>query len=68
MEDPSVANALRVEKGGFAFVPLGTPHTYTIHSKRVRMLGMSTPSDFGDHIEATGKNVRTEGKRRGANA
>jgi mannose-6-phosphate isomerase-like protein (cupin superfamily) len=50
--------SVRVEKNGFAFVPLGTPHTYTIHSRRVRMLGTSTPSDFGDHIERTGKRVR----------
>jgi mannose-6-phosphate isomerase-like protein (cupin superfamily) len=47
--------SVRVEKGGFAFVPLGTPHTYVIHSRKVRMLGLSTPSDFGDHIEKTGR-------------
>jgi mannose-6-phosphate isomerase-like protein (cupin superfamily) len=55
--------SLRVEKHGFAFVPRGTPHTYTIHSRRVRMLGITAPSDFGDHIERTGRRVRVKGKR-----
>jgi mannose-6-phosphate isomerase-like protein (cupin superfamily) len=59
--------SVRCEKGAFAFVPLGTPHTYKIHSRRVRMLGISTPSDFGDHIERTGKRVRPKPKRRTEN-
>jgi mannose-6-phosphate isomerase-like protein (cupin superfamily) len=49
--------SVRCEKGAFAFVPLGTPHTYKIHSRRVRMLGISTPSDFGDDIERTGRRI-----------
>ncbi len=56
--------SVRVEKNGFVFVPLGTPYTYVIHSRLVRMLGISTPSDFGDHIERTGKRVRVKGARR----
>jgi quercetin dioxygenase-like cupin family protein len=39
---------------GFAFVPKGTPHTYTITSDEVRLLGFSAPSSFGDNIEKTG--------------
>jgi quercetin dioxygenase-like cupin family protein len=52
------------EKGAFVFIPRGTPHTYAIQSKRVRLLGITTPSDFGDHIERTGRRVRATGKRR----
>ena len=48
----------RLKRHGFAYVPIGTPHTYTIHSKEVRMLGISAPSDFGDNIEKTGKPLR----------
>jgi mannose-6-phosphate isomerase-like protein (cupin superfamily) len=50
--------SFRVTKGGFAFVPRGTPHSYTINSRWVRLLGFTTPSDFGDNIERTGKRVR----------
>ena len=52
------------ERGAFMFIPRGTPHTYTIDSPRVRLLGFTTPSDFGDHIERTGKRVRTGSARR----
>lgn len=51
-------DSFKVRKGAFAYVPLGTPHTYTIHSKEVRMLGISTPSDFADNIENTGERMR----------
>lgn len=43
--------------GGFVFLPRGIPHGYTITSEEVRLLGFSTPSDFGDHIEQTGEPV-----------
>lgn len=51
----------KVKKGAFVYIPLGTPHTYTIHSKTVRMPWISAPSAFGDNIEATGKRVRGAG-------
>jgi mannose-6-phosphate isomerase-like protein (cupin superfamily) len=54
-----------LKRHGFAYVPLGTPHTYTIHSKEVRMLGISAPSDFGDNIERTGKPFKARGRSRG---
>jgi quercetin dioxygenase-like cupin family protein len=60
--------SMRVEKHGFAFVPRGTPHTYVIHSRSVRLLGISTPSDFGDNIERTGRRMRPEAKRGGTRA
>ena len=55
-----------VQKHGFAFLPRGIPHTYTIDSKSARILGMSLPSTFGDHVERTGKRVphRTTAKDR----
>jgi len=42
----------------FVFVPIGTPHTYKIHTDEVRLIGISSPSAFGDNIEATGEPVR----------
>jgi mannose-6-phosphate isomerase-like protein (cupin superfamily) len=57
-----------VEKNGFVYLPRGIPHSYTIHSRRVRMLGLSTPSAFGDNIERTGKPVKPERKRGAASA
>ena len=48
------AKRFRVKDGAFVYIPLGTPHTYAIHSRTVRMLGISAPSDFGDHIENDG--------------
>ena len=46
-----------VGEGGFVFVPLGVPHTYVIHSEEAHLLGFSTPSAFGDYIEATGERL-----------
>ena len=46
--------AFDVQDHGFVYVPRGTPHTYTIHSNEARLLGLSTPSTFGDNIERTG--------------
>lgn len=44
-----------VGENGFVFLPRNVEHGYTIHNDGpVRLLGLSTPSDFGDHIEATG--------------
>ena len=43
--------------GGFVFLPRGIPHSYKIDSEEVRLLGISTPSEFGDHIERTGKRI-----------
>ena len=57
--------SFRLEKGGFAYVPLGTPHTYKIHSRTVRLIGISAPSAFGDHIEATGTPVQKARNRGG---
>ena len=50
--------SFKVKEGAFVYIPLGTPHTYKIHSKKVRLLGISAPSAFGDNIERTGKRVR----------
>jgi mannose-6-phosphate isomerase-like protein (cupin superfamily) len=55
------AKRYRVNDGAFVYIPLGTPHTYEIHSRSVKMLGISAPSDFGDHVERTGKRVRGGG-------
>ena len=55
------ATRFRVKDGAFVYIPLGTPHTYEIHSRTVRMLGISAPSVFGDHIERTGVRVVEEG-------
>ena len=55
--------SFKVEKNAFVYVPLGTPHTYKIHSRTVRMIGISAPSAFGDHIEQTGTPVRPARKR-----
>jgi len=50
--------SFKVRENGFAFLPRGIPHSYTIHSKEVRLLGLSAPSGFGDHIEQTGTLVK----------
>jgi mannose-6-phosphate isomerase-like protein (cupin superfamily) len=61
--------SFKMEKGGFVYIPLGTPHTYKISSRTVRLIGISTPSAFGDNIEAMGTPVKkalrggTRGKR-----
>lgn len=45
-----------VGNDGFVFLPRNVQHGYTIHSDGpVRFLGLSTPSNFGDNIELTGK-------------
>lgn len=56
---------VRLKRYGFAYVPLGTPHTYTIHSREVRLLGISAPSAFADNIERTGVPVRSRRSVRG---
>jgi quercetin dioxygenase-like cupin family protein len=48
-----------VKENGFMFLPRGIPHRYTIESEEARLLGLSTPSAFGDHIERTGKLVKS---------
>ena len=49
-----------VGANGFVFLPRNVQHGYTIHNDgHVRFLGLSTPSHFGDHIEATGKRLTT---------
>ena len=52
--------SFRVRDHGFVLLPRGIPHSYTIESEEVRLLGFSTPSTFGDHIERTGKRVRRD--------
>jgi mannose-6-phosphate isomerase-like protein (cupin superfamily) len=49
--------SFKVQENGFMFLPRGIPHSYKINSKEARLLGISTPSEFGDHIEQTGKPV-----------
>jgi quercetin dioxygenase-like cupin family protein len=56
--DGRSAKRFRVADGAFVYIPLGTPHAYEIHSRSVKMLGISASSDFGDHVERTGKRVR----------
>ena len=51
------ARSFEVKDGGFMFVPRGILHSYTIDSEEARLLGMSAPSGFGDHIERTGRPV-----------
>lgn len=55
--------SFQVKDNGFMFLPRGVPHSYTIESKEVRLLGFSTPSGFGDHIERTGKPIRPRRQR-----
>jgi quercetin dioxygenase-like cupin family protein len=47
--------SLKVSDNGFVFLPRGIAHSYSIDSDEARLLGLSTPSGFGDHIEQTGK-------------
>jgi len=47
-----------VKENGFVFLPRGIPHGYTIDSAEARLLGLSTPSGFGDHIERSGKRIK----------
>ncbi len=51
-----------LKEHGFVFLPRGIPHTYTIHSDEVRLLGLSTPSAFADDIEETGKTMTPQRK------
>lgn len=49
------ADSFEVGANGFVFLPRNVQHGYTIHNDGpVRFLGLSAPSDFGDHIERTG--------------
>jgi quercetin dioxygenase-like cupin family protein len=50
--------SFKANQHGFVFLPRGIPHSYTIDSKEVRLLGLSTPSGFGDQIERTGELVK----------
>ena len=50
--------SFKAKGGGFVFLPRNIPHSYKINSDEVRLLGLSTPSGFGDHIEQTGKPVQ----------
>jgi len=47
--------SFKVNENGFMFLPRGIPHGYTIESTEVRLLGISTPSAFGDRIEQAGR-------------
>ena len=48
----------KVSDGGFVYLPRNVQHGYTIHNDGpVRFLALSTPSDFGDHIEDTGERI-----------
>jgi len=49
--------SFKVNENGFVFLPRDIPHSYRIESEEVRLLGFSTPSGFGDHIEQTGKPI-----------
>lgn len=53
-----------VERGGFVFLPRNIPHGYTIRSRTARLLVITTPSGFGDHVEAEGRRVRHEARGR----
>jgi quercetin dioxygenase-like cupin family protein len=55
--------SFKVANNGFVFLPRGIAHRYTIESTEARLLGLSTPSGFGDQIERTGKRVQPHGKR-----
>lgn len=58
-------DAFDVHEGGFVYLPRGIQHGYTIHNDGpVRFLGISTPSDFGDHIEATGTRISDKEARK----
>jgi mannose-6-phosphate isomerase-like protein (cupin superfamily) len=50
--------SFKVKENGLMFLPRGIPHSYRIDSGEVRLLGFSTLSDFGDHIEQTGKPMK----------
>jgi quercetin dioxygenase-like cupin family protein len=52
------AETFTVSDGGFVFLPRGLPHTYQIETPEVRLLGFSTPSTFGDHVQRVGERVQ----------
>ena len=54
--------SFEVRENGFVFLPRGIPHGYTIDSDEVRLLGLSTPSEFGDNIERTGEPMKPRRK------
>ena len=56
-------DSFKVKDNGFVFLPRGIPHHYTIDSEEARLLGLSTPSGFGDHIERTGKLMKPRSSR-----
>jgi quercetin dioxygenase-like cupin family protein len=45
-------------EGAFVFLPRGIEHGYTIESDGdVRLLLLSTPAGFGDHVESSGTRI-----------
>jgi mannose-6-phosphate isomerase-like protein (cupin superfamily) len=53
-----------VGENGFVFLPRNVQHGYTIHNDGpVRILGLSTPSNFGDHLELTGTRLTKQAAR-----
>ena len=60
------SRSFEVKDHGFVLLPRGIPHGYTIQSEEVRLLGLSTPSGFGDHIEQTGTRMKAQHKKEGA--
>ena len=58
--------SFKVKDHAFVFLPRGIPHIYTIHSKEVRLLGLSTPSEFADRIEQTGTLRKAQSSQRRA--
>lgn len=57
--------SFKVKDHGFVFLPRGIPHSYKIDSEDVRLLGFSTPSEFGDRIERTGEPIKSKRRRGG---
>ena len=53
-------HSFKVKDNGFVFLPRSIPHRYTVDSEEARLLGLSTPSGFGDQIERTGKLTKPE--------
>lgn len=58
------SRSFKVKDHRCVFLPRGIPHGYTIHSKEVRLLGLSAPSEFGGHIEQTGTLMKARRRRR----
>lgn len=55
--------SFKVKDKGFVFLPRGIPHRYTIDSEEARLIGLSTPSEFDDYIERTGKLMKLRRSR-----